>query len=121
MEQFHQDSPHTEGVSGDGRWSRDAAVERGGFGCPLGILRTPKGGKSGIKENPMLEGLFQPFHLLLVIVVAAVVAVVTVVPYWQIFRKAGFNPWLSLLMLFPLVSLIAIFWLGIAKWPERAK
>jgi hypothetical protein len=23
-------------------------VERGGFGCPLGILRTPEGGKSGI-------------------------------------------------------------------------
>jgi len=33
-------------VSGDGCGSRDAAVERRGFGCPRGILRTAKGGKS---------------------------------------------------------------------------
>jgi uncharacterized membrane protein YedE/YeeE len=66
-------------------------------------------------------GLFQPFHLFLVIAIATVIAAVTVVPYWQIFRKAGFSPWLSLLMLLPLVSLGVIFWLAFAEWPERAK
>ncbi|MGA3070894.1 MAG: hypothetical protein ABSD43_11825 [Terracidiphilus sp.] len=33
---------------------------------------------------------------------------VTVAPYWVIFRKAGFSPWLSLLILIPLVNLVVL-------------
>jgi len=60
----------------------------------------------------MLEGLFQPIHLLLI----AVLGFVVFLPYWQIFKKAGFSPWLSLLMLIPLVNLCALYYLAFARW-----
>jgi hypothetical protein len=36
----------------------------------------------------MFEGLFQPVHLLVILAICAVVFV----PYWKIFKKAGFCP-----------------------------
>ena len=32
-------------------WRHKSAVERGRFGCPLGILRTAEGGKSGVSNG----------------------------------------------------------------------
>ena len=43
-----------------------------------------------------------------------------VLPFWQIFKKAGFSPWLSLLILVPLVNLFALYFLAFARWPSRA-
>ncbi len=42
---------------------------------------------------------------------------VLVLAAWQIFRKAGFRPWLSLFVLVPGVNLIAILYLAFADWP----
>jgi len=65
----------------------------------------------------MFEGLFQPIHLLLI----AVLAFVVFLPYWQIFKKAGFSPWLSLLMVIPRVNLCALYYLGFARWRVDSK
>ena len=65
----------------------------------------------------MFEGLFQPIHLLLI----AVLGFVVYLPYWQIFKKAGFSPWLSLLMVIPLVNLCALYYLAFVRWPEKSK
>jgi hypothetical protein len=65
----------------------------------------------------VFEGLFQPIHL----TVIAVLLFAMIVPYWQIFKKAGFSPWLSLLMLIPLVNVLALFYLAFAKWPVSSK
>jgi branched-subunit amino acid transport protein AzlD len=40
-----------------------------------------------------------------------------VLPYWFIFRKAGFAPALSLLMLIPFVNIAMLFFLAFAEWP----
>jgi hypothetical protein len=40
----------------------------------------------------MFEGLFHPIHLLLIAVVGFVGGFVVILPYWQIFAKAGFSP-----------------------------
>jgi hypothetical protein len=45
----------------------------------------------------MFEGLFQPIHLLLIVALGLVV----LTPFWLIFKKAGFSPWLSLLTMIP--------------------
>ena len=37
-------------------------------------------------------------------------------PFWVIFRKAGFSPWLSLLMLIPEVNLVALYLVAFSKW-----
>ncbi len=65
----------------------------------------------------MFGGLIQPFHLLLIFVLGFVVFL----PFWQIFKKAGFSPWLSLLMAIPLVSLCALYYLAFARWPANPK
>jgi hypothetical protein len=65
----------------------------------------------------MFEGLFQPIHLLLI----ALLGFVVYLPYWQIFKKAGFSPWLSLLMVIPLFNLCALYYLAFARWPEKSK
>jgi hypothetical protein len=69
----------------------------------------------------MFERLFQPIHLLLIAVVGFLVGFVTILPYWQIFKKAGFSPWLSLLMVIPLVNLCALYYLGFARWRTNSK
>jgi hypothetical protein len=65
----------------------------------------------------MFEGLFQPIHLLLL----AVVGLVVLIPYWQIFKKAGFSPWLALLTMIPFVGVFPLYYLAFAKWPTNSK
>jgi predicted signal transduction protein with EAL and GGDEF domain len=56
-------------------------------------------------------------ELLTVSLVATSLLVVTVLPFWMIFKKAGFSPWLALTQLVPLVNLAALFYLAFAEWP----
>jgi hypothetical protein len=56
--------------------------------------------------------LFTPVHFLILIVIAVFV----VVPFWQIFKKAGFPPAFALLMLVPLVSIIMLYVLAFLPW-----
>lgn len=42
----------------------------------------------------------------------------TVLPFWRIFRKAGFSSWWSVLMLVPGANLVALFYLAFAEWPS---
>jgi hypothetical protein len=65
----------------------------------------------------MFLGLFQPVHLLVILVIVLVI----LVPYWQIFKKAGFAPALSLLMFVPLVNIFMLFFLAFAEWPALKK
>jgi hypothetical protein len=61
----------------------------------------------------MLEGLFQPIHLLVIVVVVIPFLIVT--PFWRIFKKAGFNPWLSILMVIPLANLATLWYVAFAS------
>ena len=53
-----------------------------------------------------------PLHLL-------IVAALVIIPFWQIFSKAGFSGWLSFLMVVPVVNAIALYFLAFAEWPGR--
>ena len=44
-----------------------------------------------------------------------------ITPFWQIFKKAGHSPWLSLLLLIPLVNLGMLYFLAFASWPALKK
>jgi hypothetical protein len=48
-------------------------------------------------------------------------AIIMIIPFWQIFKKAGFNPALSILMLVPIANIIIIFYLAFAEWPAMRK
>ena len=59
----------------------------------------------------------QPWHLLVLMVLFIPVAFIAVVPYWQIFKKAGLSPALSLLMLVPFVGITVLFVVAFSDWP----
>jgi len=69
------------------------------------------------QEKPMFEGLFQPVHLLLI----SILGFVVLAPFWQIFKKAGFSPWLSLLTMIPLINLLVLYYVAFARWPEKSR
>ena len=43
-------------------------------------------------------------------------SVVMVIPYWFIFKKAGFSPWLSVLMFVPLANIIILYVVAFSQW-----
>lgn len=55
------------------------------------------------------------------IVMLLIYAALIVPPFWQIFTKAGFSPWWSLLMVIPLVNLVTLWVLGFATWPAQSQ
>jgi hypothetical protein len=59
--------------------------------------------------------LFQPMHLLVLFLVFGVLAVV-VIPYWLIFKKAGFPAPLALLMPVPLVGVVVLYVVAFSRW-----
>ena len=65
--------------------------------------------------------LLQPWHLLVLMVLFIPISLIMVLPYWQIFKKAGFAPALSLLMLVPFVGLIVLFVIAFSEWPALQK
>ena len=47
---------------------------------------------------------------------ATVISILLLIPYWFIFKKAGFSPFLALLMLIPLLNFIMLYYLAFARW-----
>lgn len=41
---------------------------------------------------------------------------IIIIPYWMIWKKAGFSPWLSLLMLLPMVNFVMLYMLAFTEW-----
>ena len=53
-----------------------------------------------------------PFLMFSVVAVWALV----LIPFWQIFKKAGFTPALSLLMILPVVNVITLYVVAFSRW-----
>ena len=58
-----------------------------------------------------------PEILLILLAVVIVGIIFVLVPYWRIFRKAGFPPALSILMIVPLVNIAMLYFLAFTDWP----
>jgi len=50
------------------------------------------------------------------LLILVAIAVFAIIPFWQIFKKAGFPPALALLMLVPLVSIVMLYVLAFSPW-----
>ena len=55
-------------------------------------------------------------ELLIVLLVGIVLALAALIPYWKIFGKAGFSPWLALLMIVPVANIIVLWILAFSRW-----
>jgi len=63
----------------------------------------------------MMPGtLIWPFGPLMMLVFAALI----IVPFWFIFKKAGYSPWLGVLMIVPIVNLVLLYFLAFSNWPR---
>lgn len=60
--------------------------------------------------------LFSPVHLIILMVVFGMQAIIFVIPFWQIFKKAGLSAPLSILMIIPLVNIIMLYFLAFSPW-----
>jgi hypothetical protein len=58
--------------------------------------------------------VFGPVHML-------VLGLILIIPFSQLFAKAGYSGWWSLLMLIPLVNLVALYILAFSDWPAMKK
>jgi hypothetical protein len=54
------------------------------------------------------------FAILPIIILVALAIVI--VPFWFICKKAGFSPWLSLLLIVPMGNLVLYYLLAFAEW-----
>lgn len=59
----------------------------------------------------MITAMMAIFPIILIVFVALVL-----IPYWMIWKKAGFSPWLCVLMIVPLVNFIMLYVLAFAEW-----
>ena len=47
--------------------------------------------------------------------------IVTLFPFWIIFKKAGFHPALSILTVLPVVNIIVLYYVALSSWPALKK
>jgi hypothetical protein len=63
---------------------------------------------------------FGPAHSLIYLMFfgffGMVISILVLIPYWFIFKKAGFSPFLSLLIFLPIINIIMLYFLAFAKW-----
>jgi hypothetical protein len=63
---------------------------------------------------------FDPTHSLIFFLFfgffSLVMTILILIPHWFIFKKAGFSPWLSLLMFVPLLNIFMLYFLAFARW-----
>jgi hypothetical protein len=64
--------------------------------------------------------LFQPTHLLIFGMIFMFFPVLVLPPYWMIFKKAGFSPWLALLILVPFANLLVLYIVAFSVWNVTA-
>lgn len=65
---------------------------------------------------PNLFHAMPGFVLALLPLFLLIYVIVAVLPNWFIWKKAGFSPWLSLLMLVPFVKIVMPFVLAFLPW-----
>ena len=56
-------------------------------------------------------------ELMIVLVISLVIGIISMLPWFFIYRKAGYHPAMGCLMFIPLVNLIMMFILAFMEWP----
>jgi len=59
----------------------------------------------------MMMGMMSVFGIFF-----AIGMLIYIIPFWFIFKKAGFSPVLSLLLIIPLVNIVMLYVLAFSEW-----
>jgi hypothetical protein len=46
-----------------------------------------------------------------------IIIAITLLPFWFIFKKAGFHPAISLLTAIPIVNILTLYYIAFSPWP----
>jgi hypothetical protein len=49
----------------------------------------------------------------------AILSLLQLVPFWRIFGRMGFPPWLAVIASLPLVNLIVLYYVALTPWPRE--
>ncbi len=58
-------------------------------------------------------------QFLFLVVFGSVFAGLRIIPYWKIFKKAGFRPQWALLTVVPVVGLVVLYVVAFSEWRGR--
>lgn len=47
----------------------------------------------------------------------SVICILVIIPFWKIFKKAGFPPYLSLFTIVPVINLLTLYFVAFSEWP----
>ena len=61
--------------------------------------------------DPHFVALF-PFFLF----IGSIAAIISIIPYWMIYKKAGFSPWLALFSIIPMANIIVLYIVAFSQW-----
>lgn len=67
----------------------------------------------------LLADPFRPEWFAILVPICLIILIIVLIPYWTIFKKAGFSPWFALLMILPLVNLITLYVLAFSTWKVK--
>jgi hypothetical protein len=51
----------------------------------------------------------------------AILSLLQLVPFWKIFGRMGFPPWLAVIASLPLVNLIVLYYVALTPWPRDSR
>jgi hypothetical protein len=63
--------------------------------------------------------LFQPWHLIILLVLSGLYAVLFVVPLYLIAEKAGLQKWVALLALVTPCGIFVLYYIALSKWHPK--
>jgi hypothetical protein len=56
------------------------------------------------------------FFLMFFAFFGVVMSIIMLIPYFFIFKKAGFSPFLALLMFVPIINIAVLYFLAFSRW-----
>ena len=63
---------------------------------------------------------FGPAHSLIYLLFCglfgALLSIIVLIPHWFIFKKAGFSPFLALLLFVPLINIVVLYVVAFSRW-----
>ena len=66
-------------------------------------------------DSQQMGGMLAAFIGIYLVFIAVAITIV-IIPFWFILKKAGFSPWLALINIVPLGTIILLYVIAFAEW-----
>ena len=63
--------------------------------------------------------LFQPWHLVVLLIISSLLALIYVVPLWVIAGKAGLQKWATIAAIIPFGAVVVLYYIAFSDWKHN--